>query len=108
LGAHGVVVCNARGVYDGPMAEWVVGAILAMQRGLIEARDGQLATEWRSLEPLELAGLRTVILGFGSIGSAVAARLRPFGWTSSAWPGRGAMGSWGLRTWTRRFPPPTS
>jgi phosphoglycerate dehydrogenase-like enzyme len=75
----GVVVCNARGVYDGPMAEWVVGAILAMQRGLIAARDGQLATEWRSLEPVELAGLRAVILGFGSIGSAVAARLRPFG-----------------------------
>jgi phosphoglycerate dehydrogenase-like enzyme len=61
------------------MAEWVVGAILAMQRGLIAARDGQLATEWRSLEPVELAGLRAVILGFGSIGSAVAARLRPFG-----------------------------
>jgi Phosphoglycerate dehydrogenase and related dehydrogenases len=75
----GVLVCNARGVYDGPMAEWVVGAILAMQRGLITARDAQLATDWRPFEPDELAGLRAVILGFGSIGSAVAARLRPFG-----------------------------
>jgi Phosphoglycerate dehydrogenase and related dehydrogenases len=75
----GVLVCNARGVYDGPMAEWVVGAILAMQRRLITARDAQLATDWRPFEPDELAGLRAVILGFGSIGSAVAARLRPFG-----------------------------
>jgi phosphoglycerate dehydrogenase-like enzyme len=75
----GVVVCNARGVYDGPMAEWVVGAILAMQRGLIRARDAQSATDWRPFEPDELAGLRVIILGFGSIGSAVAERLRPFG-----------------------------
>ena len=75
----GVLVCNARGVYDGPMAEWVVGAILAMQRGLIRARDAQSATDWHSFEPDELAGARVIILGFGSIGSAVAARLRPFG-----------------------------
>lgn len=75
----GIVVCNARGVYDGPMAEWVVGAILAMQRGLIAARDAQLATDWRPFVPNELADLRAIILGFGSIGSAVADRLRPFG-----------------------------
>jgi phosphoglycerate dehydrogenase-like enzyme len=75
----GVVVCNARGVYDGPMTEWVVGAILAMQRGLIRARDAQSVADWRPFEPDELAGARVVILGFGSIGSAVAARLRPFG-----------------------------
>jgi phosphoglycerate dehydrogenase-like enzyme len=75
----GVLVCNARGAYDGPMAEWVVGAILAMQRGLITARDAQSATEWRPFEPDELAGARVIILGFGSIGSAVAERLRPFG-----------------------------
>ena len=75
----GVTVCNARGVYDGPMAEWVVGAMLAMQRGLVTARDAQLAADWRPFVPDELAGLRVLILGFGSIGSAVAERLRPFG-----------------------------
>ena len=74
-----VLVCNARGVYDDPMAEWVLGAILAMQRGLIQARDAQRAGEWHWFEPYELSGARIVILGFGSIGSAVAARLRPFG-----------------------------
>ena len=75
----GVAVCNARGVYDGPMAEWVIGAVLAMQRGLIAARDAQVVAEWRPFAPDELAGLRALILGFGSIGSAVADRLRPFG-----------------------------
>ncbi len=76
---EGVMVCNARGVYDGPLAEWVVGAILAFQRGLVQARDAQAASAWTSFEPDELAGRRVVILGFGSVGAAVAERLRPFG-----------------------------
>jgi len=74
-----VTVCNARGVYDGPLAEWVVGAILAMQRGLVEARDAQARHDWIEFEPPELAGRRVVILGLGSIGTAIADRLRPFG-----------------------------
>ncbi len=75
----GVTVCNARGVFDVPLAEWVVGAILATQRGLLQARDAQAAEAWTSFEPQELAGQRAVILGHGSIGMAVAQRLRPLG-----------------------------
>ncbi len=74
-----VMVCNARGVYDGPLAEWVIGAILAFQRGLVRARDAQANADWTWFEPDELAGRRIVILGFGSIGTALAERLRPFG-----------------------------
>ena len=74
-----VIVCNARGVYDAPLADWVVGAILAFQRGLLRARDAQARGEWDAFEPDELGGRRVVILGFGSIGAAVAERLRPFG-----------------------------
>lgn len=76
---EGILVCNARGVYDGPVAEWVVGAILAMQRGLMTTRDAQLAADWRPFVADELTGLRALVLGYGSIGSAVAERLRPFG-----------------------------
>jgi phosphoglycerate dehydrogenase-like enzyme len=76
----GVHVHNARGVYDGPLAEWVVAAILAMNRGLLQARDAQAAATWRGFMPSgELADANVVILGQGSIGSAVAARVRPFG-----------------------------
>jgi len=75
----GVTVCNARGVYDGPLAEWVVGVILAHQRGLARARDAQTKGEWADFDPDELAGHRVVILGLGSIGGAVAGRLAPFG-----------------------------
>jgi phosphoglycerate dehydrogenase-like enzyme len=74
-----VMVCNARGVFDAPLAEWVVGAILAMRRGLVQARDAQARREWDSIEPPELAGARVVILGLGSIGTVIADRLRPFG-----------------------------
>jgi phosphoglycerate dehydrogenase-like enzyme len=74
-----VIVCNARGVYDAPLAEWVLGAILAMQRGLVEARDAQARREWTAIEPPELLGRRVVILGLGSIGTAISDRLRPFG-----------------------------
>lgn len=74
-----VTVCNARGIYDGPLSEWVVGAILAMQRGHIRARDAQVKAEWEFFEPDELEGRRVVILGMGSIGTAIADRLRPFG-----------------------------
>src|SRR5712671_1775273 len=74
-----VLVCNARGVYDAPLAEWVVGAILAMQRGLVQSRDAQAKHEWDTIEPPELSGRRVVILGLGSIGNAIADRLRPFG-----------------------------
>ena len=66
-----VMVCNARGVYDAPLAEWVVGAILAMQRGLVQSRDAQARREWDAIEPPELSGRRVVILGLGSIGSAL-------------------------------------
>lgn len=73
-----VTVCNARGIYDRPLAEWVVGAILAMQRGHVRSRDQQAKGEWEFFEPDELEGRRVVILGIGSIGNAIAARLRPF------------------------------
>ena len=74
-----VMVCNARGVYNAPLAEWVVGAILAMQRGLVQSRDAQARHEWDAIEPPELSGRRVVILGLGSIGTAISDRLRPFG-----------------------------
>jgi phosphoglycerate dehydrogenase-like enzyme len=74
-----VMVCNARGVYDAPLAEWVVGAILAMQRGIVQSHDAQGRGAWDAIEPPELLGRRVVILGLGSIGTAIADRLRPFG-----------------------------
>jgi phosphoglycerate dehydrogenase-like enzyme len=69
-------LCNARGSRDVPVAEWVMGALL----GAVYAqfRAARLRT-WDYAPPRELHGMTIAILGFGSIGRAVAARLEPFG-----------------------------
>ena len=74
----GVTLCDARGTRDGPVAEWVLGAILASLKHLGEARDSQRAHDWWWREPDELAGKTVLILGHGSIGSAVERRLAIF------------------------------
>lgn len=74
----GVTLCDASGARDGAVAEWVLAAILASVRHLGEARDSQRAHKWQWQEPGELAGKTAMILGYGSIGMAVEARLAPF------------------------------
>jgi phosphoglycerate dehydrogenase-like enzyme len=68
---EGVTLCDARGTRDGPVAEWVFGAILASLKRFGDARDSQRAHEWRWREPDELAGKTVMILGYGSIGLTV-------------------------------------
>jgi phosphoglycerate dehydrogenase-like enzyme len=78
-----VTVCRAVGVHDGPVSEWVVGAILAMERRLPEFLAFQKSAEWNreaadtAIDDLE--GRAVLVLGHGSIGRALAARLAPFG-----------------------------
>lgn len=67
----GVRLCDARGTRDWPVAEWVLGAILASLKHFGEARDSQRAHDWRWHEPDELAGKTVMILGYGSIGLTV-------------------------------------
>jgi phosphoglycerate dehydrogenase-like enzyme len=74
----GVRLCDARGTRDGPVAEWVLGAILASLKHLGDARDSQRAHDWRWHEPDELAGKTVMILGYGSIGLTVERLLAVF------------------------------
>lgn len=77
----GVTLCDAAGVHDVAVAEWVLMVILASQRRLAEHIDGQRTGHWReeSLTGSDLVGASVVLLGAGSIGAAVEARLTPFG-----------------------------
>ena len=80
----GAVLCNASGVHDIAVAEWTVMAILAMRRGLPDHVLHQHEARW--VRPGEqgmrdLDGSRVLIVGYGSIGTAVEARLLPFGAT---------------------------
>jgi len=75
---EGVVVCDAAGVHDTPVAEWVLAAILASLRRIPECRDVQRGERDSLPRQIELAGRRVLILGYGSIGRAVEARLTGF------------------------------
>ncbi|RKN49416.1 2-hydroxyacid dehydrogenase [Micromonospora endolithica] len=80
----GVTLCDARGVHDPSTAEWVVTAILAQLRAFPAMIRAQARREWAYAEVAptdEVAGKRVLIVGAGSIGSAVRARLEPFGVT---------------------------
>jgi phosphoglycerate dehydrogenase-like enzyme len=79
--AADVTLCDARGVHDSSTAEWVATAILAYLRDFPAFARAQARREWAYAGHAptdELAGKRVLIVGAGSIGAAVCARLTPF------------------------------
>lgn len=75
----GVTLCNGSGIHDATVSEWIVGAILAMQKSFPHFRDLQNEGTWDQRPVEELAGKNVLIVGHGSIGRAVEDRLKPFG-----------------------------
>jgi phosphoglycerate dehydrogenase-like enzyme len=73
----GVTLANARGARDAAVAEWVVAAVLAMEKRLFEQDRLRRWSDRFRLPDVE--GRTALILGHGSIGEAVEARLAPFG-----------------------------
>lgn len=74
-----VAVANAAGVHDASTAELAVGLALAALRGIPEAVRAGDRGEWlRMAGRRALADRRVLIVGYGSVGRAIAARLRPF------------------------------
>ena len=80
----GVQLCDARGVHDSPVAEWVVGAAVGSMRQFPAFARAQEREEWAFDEytpTAELTGARVLIVGAGSIGQAIERHLAPFGVT---------------------------
>lgn len=86
---EGVTFCNASGVHDIPVAEWVVGMLIAMRRGFPQffaaSREGRWDTDGNALTtppdqiPFDdLEGARVLIVGYGSIGRRIEDLLVPF------------------------------
>lgn len=76
-----VTLCDARGVHDSSTAEWCVGAILGSLRRFDYLARTQAERRWATADVVptdELAGKRVLIVGAGSIGTALARRLEPF------------------------------
>ena len=79
-----VVVTNARGVFDEPIAEWVIGMLLAFSTDTLTTLSLQRESRWEHRETRRLAGSRLVVVGPGPIGRAAARRARALGMEVSA------------------------
>jgi phosphoglycerate dehydrogenase-like enzyme len=96
-----VILCDGRGIHDISASEWVMAAILASMKRLPLYRDLQNQQQWRGFATVtdgflgetgaprgqykvlgeDLSGKTVLIVGYGSIGAAIEARLTPFGVT---------------------------
>ena len=76
---RGIVVTNARGVFTRPIAEHVLMLILAISRRLPQLLELQRERTWQPLEGVELREMTIGIVGYGSIGRAVASLAGAFG-----------------------------
>ncbi|MEU8459950.1 2-hydroxyacid dehydrogenase [Streptomyces sp. NPDC029003] len=74
----GVRLCNARGVHEASTAELALTLALSSLRGIPGMVRGQDREEWRGGFYDALADRSVLIVGYGSIGSAVEDRLLPF------------------------------
>jgi len=77
--ARDVVVTNARGVFTRPIAEHVLLMVLALSRRLPQLLELQRERTWQPLEGKELRDLTIGIVGYGSLGRAVASLASAFG-----------------------------
>ena len=75
----GVTLCNAGGVHDDSTAELALTLMLAAQRGVADFVRAQDAQRWAYAPYPSLADRRVLVVGFGGVGRAIAARLTPFG-----------------------------
>lgn len=77
--ARDIVVTNARGVFTRPIAEHVLLMILAISRRLPQLLELQHEQTWQPLEGRELRDLTIGVVGYGSLGRAVASLATAFG-----------------------------
>ena len=76
LAQSDVVVTNAKGVFDRPIAEFVLGSILAVAKDVHRSHDLQAARRWQHRETRSIAGETALVVGTGSIGRELARVLR--------------------------------
>jgi phosphoglycerate dehydrogenase-like enzyme len=79
LPAGDITLTNAAGVGAAPIAEWVLGRVLAVYKRFDEHAAQQRRHEWVGALGALLEGRTALIVGVGAIGTAVAVRLRAFG-----------------------------
>ncbi|MPY79100.1 MAG: D-2-hydroxyacid dehydrogenase [Actinophytocola sp.] len=74
-----VVLTNSRGVFDNPIAEYVLGLVIAFAKDFAGSLDLQRAGTWRHRETERVGGKRVLIVGTGPIGRTIARMLAAAG-----------------------------
>ncbi|MEU0965542.1 D-2-hydroxyacid dehydrogenase [Streptomyces sp. NPDC005917] len=83
LAASDTVVTNARGVFDGPIAEYVAALVLAIAKDLPQTLGLQRERTWRHREGRRVGGTRACVVGSGPIGRAIVRTLKALGITTA-------------------------
>lgn len=75
---EGMVFANASSVHETATSELAVTLALAAQRRIPDFVRAQDRSDWTGGSAAGLADARVTLLGFGGVGRAIAARLKPF------------------------------
>ena len=73
------MVTNAHGVFDRPIAEYVLGAVIAHAKDSRHSLDLQRRHEWQHRETRSILGATALVVGTGGIGREIARLLRAAG-----------------------------
>ncbi|TQN28315.1 phosphoglycerate dehydrogenase-like enzyme [Haloactinospora alba] len=76
-----VTVTNSRGVFDQPIAEYVLGLVLAFAKDIPATLASQRERTWRHRETERAGGKHALVVGTGPIGRATARQLAAVGMT---------------------------
>ncbi|MET3812406.1 phosphoglycerate dehydrogenase-like enzyme [Arthrobacter sp. UYEF3] len=79
LRSSNIVVTNAHGTFDQPIAEFVLASILAQDKELHRSKKLQQQALWQHREVTRTAGSCALVVGTGGIGRATARLLRAVG-----------------------------
>ena len=79
LATSDVIVTNAKGVFDRPIAEFVLTSILDVAKDVHRSHDLQAARTWQHRETKTVAGSTALVVGTGSIGREIARLLSAVG-----------------------------
>lgn len=74
-----VIISNARGIFDGAIAETVLGMILMFAKDFPGSLELKRQRVWRHRDSERIAGRRVLVVGAGSIGRRIARLLRAVG-----------------------------
>lgn len=79
INEKGIKLCNARGVYSTPMAEWALTGVLTLYKHTNTFYNNQQNHKWvKDREIKELSGTTICVVGCGSVGTECAKLFKAF------------------------------